>query len=241
MPAGMSKVPSKSVTMEEDKSCPPTPDGTGLPTNFHMVGPGIFRSSYPQAAHFDALTTFNFRTIITLVPESIPPANVAFMALGGTTHHHIPVLPNKDADPASSTPEATVLAILALLLDPANHPVLLHCNKGKHRTGCLIACLRKVTGWTDTACIAEYERFSRPKDRALDKAFIARFQPPGHLKAAALDRGFVGGAFAQRLLTESNRNLADMDVGVDPKRASRDESDYTVGTAVTSSDWSSMV
>lgn len=28
--------------------------------------------------------------------------------------------------------------------DARNHPLLIHCNKGKHRTGCLVGCFRKV-------------------------------------------------------------------------------------------------
>ncbi len=184
-----------SITMEEDISQPPTPDGTGLPANFHMVGPGIYRSSYPQAVHFDALKLYRFRTIITFVPEAIPPANTAFMHTHSIKHHHIHVLANKDA--AVSTPAETVISILKLIMDKRNHPVLIHCNKGKHRTGCITACFRKVTGWTDEACITEYEKYSQPKDRALDKEFIRAFNATVGLKAVALHNGIVGGAFAQ--------------------------------------------
>ncbi|KAF7506189.1 hypothetical protein GJ744_012169 [Endocarpon pusillum] len=203
-----------SLTMEEDKSRPPTPDGSGLPTNFHPIGPGIYRSSYPQPAHFSALKTYRFKTIITLAPDPLPVANTAFMVLTGIKHHHIAVLANKD--PVVSTPAATVARILRLMLDKRNHPMLIHCNKGKHRTGCIAACFRKVTGWTDEACIAEYERHAAPKDRALDKLFIRRFEPPRDLKALALENGLVGGAFAQAVAGE---------------RSSR-ESERTVGTAL---------
>jgi protein tyrosine/serine phosphatase len=190
-----------SVTMEEDISQPPTPDGTGLPTNFHVVGPGIYRSSYPQAAHFDKLKTFSFKTIVTFVPEHVPAANTAFMAAHGIAHHHIHVLANKEPD--RHAPASTLVRILELILDRRNHPILIHCNKGKHRTGCVTACFRKVTGWTDEACIREYERYSQPKDRALDKAFIRRFAATVQLKALALHSGFVGGAFAQPYLESS--------------------------------------
>lgn len=203
---------STSLTMEEDKSQPPTPDGTGLPTNFHLIGPGIYRSSYPQPAHFSKLKHYRFKTIITFVPEPIPGANTTFMSQTGITHHHIPVLANKD--PRLSTPTPTVLTILNLMLDKRNHPLLIHCNKGKHRTGCVTACFRKATGWTDDACIAEYERYAAPKDRPLDKAFIRRFDAAA-LKAFALEHGFVGGAFALPYVQGSG------------------DSERTVGTAVT--------
>lgn len=199
-----------SVTMDEDKSQPPTPDGTGLPTNFHPIGPGIYRSSYPQTAHFEKLQTFAFKTIITLVPEPIQEPNLTFMRAHGITYHHIHVLANKD--PKSYTSAATVAQILRLVMDKRNHPVLIHCNKGKHRTGCITACFRKVTGWTTDACIDEYERYSTPKDRDLDKAFIRRFEATAELKAFALENGLVGGAFKQPYEGESG------------------ESEYTAGT-----------
>jgi hypothetical protein len=50
-----------------------------------------------------------------------------------------------------------------LLEDVRNHPVLIHCNKGKHRTGCLVGCYRKVQKWSMTAIFEEYRRFAHPK------------------------------------------------------------------------------
>lgn len=77
------------------------------------------------------------------------------------------------------------------------------------------ACFRKVTGWTDDASIAEYERYSQPKDRELDKDFIRRFDAgaAAGLKSWALEQGFVGGAFAQKRGEEGSK-----------------DSEYTVGT-----------
>ena len=118
------------------------------------------------------------------------------MTKNGIVHHHIHVLPNKEDAP--STDDTVTMEILSLMLAKENHPMLIHCNKGKHRTGCVTACFRKVTGWTLEASLEEYEKYSKPKDRPLDKKFIAHFES-AFLKSVALDRGFVGGAFAQRL------------------------------------------
>ena len=54
----------RSSTMELDISQPPTPDGSGLPANFGVIGPGIYRASYPQAAHFAALEPLKLKTIV---------------------------------------------------------------------------------------------------------------------------------------------------------------------------------
>ncbi|KAF9364529.1 hypothetical protein BGX34_001247 [Mortierella sp. NVP85] len=72
-------------------------------------------------------------------------------------------------------PEDKICAALAVLLDRRNHPILIHCNKGKHRTGCLIGCLRKLQQWSHTSIFDEYRRFSHPKSRSLDQQFIELF------------------------------------------------------------------
>lgn len=189
-----------SITMEEDKSQPPTPDGSGLPVNFAQVGPGIYRASYPQAAHFSALQPLQLKSIITFVPGEILPDYQSFMRTEGIKHHQIHVLANKDPDVYTS--DDVVNQIIKLMLDPLTHPILIHCNKGKHRTGCMAACFRKVTGWSLDACLAEYEKYARPKGRALDMDFIARFDA-SVLKPLALERGFVCGAFSEQYASSS--------------------------------------
>ncbi len=47
-------------------------------------------------------------------------------------------------EPFVEIPEEVFVAALGEMLNPLNHPMLIHCNKGKHRTGCLIGCFRKV-------------------------------------------------------------------------------------------------
>ncbi|KAI7854895.1 tyrosine phosphatase family-domain-containing protein [Circinella umbellata] len=71
-----------------------------------------------------------------------------------------------------SVPEDKISAALAAILDKRNHPMLIHCNKGKHRTGCLIGCLRKLQNWSHTSIFDEYRRFSHPKSRSMDQQFI---------------------------------------------------------------------
>lgn len=69
-------------------------------------------------------------------------------------------------------PGEIITAALATMLDRRNHPMLIHCNKGKHRTGCLIGCLRKLQQWSLTTIFDEYRRFSFPKSRSMDQEFI---------------------------------------------------------------------
>lgn len=48
--------------------------------------------------------------------------------------------------------------------------------QGKHRTGCLVGCLRKVQRWSLTSIFEEYRRFAGNKVRVLDQQFIELFQ-----------------------------------------------------------------
>ena len=200
--ASLAKLPMLSTpeTIEEDKSQPPTPDGTGRPANFHVIAPGLYRSSYPAYAHYETLADLELKTIITLVPETLSSEYCNFITSNGIIHHHIPILANKD--PKVFSEPATVLKVMEILLDPHNYPLLLHCNKGKHRTGCMTACFRRICGWSLESCTAEYEKYSAPKDRVLDKVFIANFDP-SPLKTIALERGYFAPVYRQPLAGDS--------------------------------------
>jgi protein tyrosine/serine phosphatase len=195
---------NKSKTIENDQSQPPTPDGTGKPANFQVIAPGLYRSSYPQHVHFRHLADLELKTIITLVPEELPLEYANFISSNGITHHQIHVLANKDEKVFTNV--ETINKVLSILLEPANYPLLLHCNKGKHRTGCMTACFRKVTGWPLEDCLEEYVKYSTPKSRDLDKAFIERYDP-SPLKPLALERGFVGGVYGPHLFASTQSSL----------------------------------
>ncbi|CAN0408008.1 unnamed protein product [Ectocarpus sp. 12 AP-2014] len=61
--------------------------------------------------------------------------------------------------------------------DASNHPMLVHCNKGKHRTGCFIGCFRRTQGWAVSSIFEEYSHFASPKARLVDQRYIELFEP----------------------------------------------------------------
>lgn len=65
----------------------------------------------------------------TLVPEEYPPENVIFMRENGIRHFQVPIPPHKEASVV--IPPERIAEALNILLDPSQHPVLIHCNKGK--------------------------------------------------------------------------------------------------------------
>ncbi|EER26108.1 Putative tyrosine phosphatase family protein [Coccidioides posadasii C735 delta SOWgp] len=158
---------------ESGTSRPPTPHGPGLPANFAEVVSGIYRSSFPLPDHFESIKKLNLKTIVTLVENEHSRQFKKFIKDNGITSYVIPIIANKD--PKVFTSQNTVLEVLRILFNLDNHPVLVHCNKGKHRTGCIIACFRRAQGWSNTAAVAEYIKYSAPKTRVLDRKFIEAF------------------------------------------------------------------
>ena len=146
-----------------------------IPENFAMVYPSVYRSSFPSKKHYPFLRSLGLKTVLTLVQDDYPEANRNFFRGEGIAFHQIGIPGNKE--PFLTIPDSSIRAALAIVLDARNHPLLIHCNKGKHRTGCLVGCLRKMQCWSETAIIDEYRRFSHPKSRAMDQLFIELYKP----------------------------------------------------------------
>ncbi|KAL4927196.1 tyrosine phosphatase family protein [Aspergillus undulatus] len=164
---GIRVSPRESVESDGEKS--------ELPENFGEIVKGIYRSSFPQNWNLPALESLGLRTIITLVDEQYTQSYESFIKENGIKHHIVPFIANKD--PAVKTPDCVVNVILRIMLNKSNHPILIHCNKGKHRTGCVTACFRKLQGWDGQKIMEEYVRYSRPKQRVLDEVFIREYDP----------------------------------------------------------------
>ncbi|KAJ3356359.1 Tyrosine-protein phosphatase dsp1 [Allomyces javanicus] len=145
-----------------------------IPTeNINLVAKGVYRSAFPKKKNFAFLKKLGLKSILTLILEDYPEQNVRFLEENGIKLFQFGVAGNKE--PFVDIPEDKIVAALACLLDKRNHPILIHCNKGKHRTGCLVGCLRKVQHWSHTSIFDEYRRFSHPKARSMDQQFIELF------------------------------------------------------------------
>ncbi|XP_011100367.1 probable tyrosine-protein phosphatase At1g05000 [Sesamum indicum] len=143
------------------------------PLNFAMVDNGIFRSGFPDSANFSFLKTLNLRSIIYLCPEPYPDANVEFLRLNGIQLFQFGIEGYKE--PFVNIPEDKISEALKVTIDVKNHPLLIHCKRGKHRTGCLVGCLRKLQRWCLTSVFDEYQRFATVKARVSDQRFMELF------------------------------------------------------------------
>lgn len=71
--------------------------------------------------------------------------------------------------------EEVVLQALNLLVQPSTYPAIVMCNQGRHRTGTVIGCLRKLQRWCLSSILEEYRRFAGPKVRVMNEQFIELF------------------------------------------------------------------
>jgi len=81
---------------------------------------------------------------------------------------------NKNPWKASFSEESVVEA-LNFILNPNNYPLAIMCNLGRHRTGMIVGCLRKLQRWNLTSIFDEYRRYAGSKVRLLNEQFIELF------------------------------------------------------------------
>ncbi|TPX59039.1 hypothetical protein CcCBS67573_g09113 [Chytriomyces confervae] len=141
--------------------------------NFTMVCKGVYRSSFPKRKNFSFLKKLKLKSILTLILEEYPEQNQKFLNENDIKLFQFGVAGNKDL---MDIPEQAMYEALSVILDKRNLPLLIHCNKGKHRTGCLVGCIRKIQHWSYTSIFEEYRRFSHPKSRTMDQQFIELFE-----------------------------------------------------------------
>ncbi|KAI5590361.1 hypothetical protein BDE02_04G002000 [Populus trichocarpa] len=137
------------------------------PLNFAMVDNGIFRSGFPDSANFSFLQSLGLRSILYLCPEPYPEANYEFLKDNGIRLFQFGIEMCKES--FANIPEETIREALKVILDVKNHPVLVHCKRGKHRTGCLVGCLRKLQRWCLSSIFDEYQRYAAAKARVSDQ------------------------------------------------------------------------
>jgi tyrosine-protein phosphatase SIW14 len=141
--------------------------------NFAAVRDGVlYRSGQLTPVAFNrALTEYRIKTAITLRPARDPQAN----ATADTWEEDVcrergvrfvRLAPREEGEAGL---EEMARGFLAVLDDPANHPVLMHCVAGRDRTGTMCAIYRmEYDGWPPARAAAEMteHEFDPDKDDA---------------------------------------------------------------------------
>lgn len=145
------------------------------PTNFSAVENNyIYRSGFPHPSNFTFLQSLNLHSIIYLCTEPYPEENIEFLRINNIKLYQFGIDGTKDASTMSSRSEI-IMDVLRVITDERNYPVLVHCKRGKHRTGCLVGCLRKLQNWCLDDVVEEYKHFAGAKWRENDLRFLESF------------------------------------------------------------------
>ncbi|HEY9773185.1 MAG TPA: hypothetical protein V6C81_05190 [Planktothrix sp.] len=118
-------------------------EAPNLVPNFEKVDGGIWRGSAPTTAALDALKHDGVKTIVDLRLDGDGVAQESARAKAlGVKYYHFALGFNKPQEKELSD-------ILAVMTDPINQPVFVHCRQGADRTGMLVGLYRrKWQGWT---------------------------------------------------------------------------------------------
>ena len=175
---------------------------------FREVSPGVlYRSGQLTTAGFDEfIQKHHIRTVVNLQDEYEDPGiREGYLMPGECKESEMcarlgvryvwmpPDLISPSAVPAQR-PE-TIDAFLKLMDDPANHPVLIHCRAGLHRTGCLVAVYRmEYDGWTRGEALQEmidngFGRFAATSANEYIVQYVLGYEPRREENTAAPQSG----------------------------------------------------
>lgn len=158
------------------EECPPRLRSYIPPPNYGAIQEGaIYRSAFPQDRNLEFLEGLEIRTILCLVKTDPSEKYARWTEDSGINRMRVDIAPNKEGK-VSTTWDSLCEALL-IVMDCANYPLFVHCNQGRHRTGCVIACLRKVQRWPIEDVLAEYRAYANPKIRDGDIDLIKAFDP----------------------------------------------------------------
>jgi len=137
-----------------------------LPKRFAIVEPGrLYRSGQLERWPYERVVkNYRIRTILSL--NALPPEDRSAIVERQVVRRYglrfirLPM-------PGNGCGSFEALdAAAAVLADPANHPVLVHCAAGVNRTNAAIAAYRmKTQGWSFAEAMAECERYGLSRRR----------------------------------------------------------------------------
>src|SRR5262245_37440947 len=120
-------------------------DGTSV-NNLYKIEDGLYRGAQPTAAGFQELAALGVKTVLNVAGGA---GDDGLIAKDSLKLAHVPMR-------AWGLRDDRVLEALRVMADPANRPLLIHCQHGADRTGALVALYRVVVqGWTKEKAVLE--------------------------------------------------------------------------------------
>ncbi|MEK6644394.1 MAG: tyrosine-protein phosphatase [Planctomycetota bacterium] len=129
-----------------------------VPKRFAVVQEGhLYRSSQPSTRQIQhMIDTLGLKTILIVRSgkSSRVPDEIEYAQSRGLKVVHIPI------ESRQTIPEPQIAEFFRSVDDPSQHPILVHCSAGRHRTGYLCARYRiDRQGWPLERAIDELRSF----------------------------------------------------------------------------------
>ncbi|ODQ66438.1 hypothetical protein NADFUDRAFT_22779 [Nadsonia fulvescens var. elongata DSM 6958] len=128
------------------------------PFNFCPVERQLYRSGQPTPINFPFLRELNLKTILWLAVEDPSDEFLAFVDDNEITLNHLGLV-TEGSNPWDQLTETSIVAALQIIMRSDSYPLLVCCGMGRHRTGTVIGCLRRLQGWNLASVSEEYRRF----------------------------------------------------------------------------------
>ncbi|KAG5365527.1 putative tyrosine-protein phosphatase OCA1 [Yarrowia sp. C11] len=153
----------------------PPPIKVVPPLNFGPVERNLYRSGQPEPISFPFLEKLRLRTILWLAVEDPSDNFLAFADDHEIIVHHLGLV-TEGTNPWDQLTESSIVAALQIIMDRDSYPLLVCCGMGRHRTGTIVGCLRRLQGWNLASVSEEYRRYAGSRGgRALIELHIEAF------------------------------------------------------------------
>jgi tyrosine-protein phosphatase SIW14 len=126
--------------------------------NFGRVSDTYFRGAQPKGSDYADLAAIGVKTVVDLTKDG-DQSEPADVQRAGMQFHRIPMTTH------DVPTEAELAQFLQIVDDPANQPVYVHCQGGRHRTGVMTAVFRMTKdGWSPDRAFAEMKQYKFGSD-----------------------------------------------------------------------------
>jgi len=121
--------------------------------NFGVINDTYYRGAQPKGDDYRDLAALGVKTVIDLTKDGRDDEQ-GLVEAAGMKFHRIPMTTtDRPSDEA-------IAEFLSMVNDPANQPVYVHCQGGRHRTGTMTAVYRMTQDhWTATQAYDEMKQF----------------------------------------------------------------------------------
>jgi tyrosine-protein phosphatase OCA1 len=146
------------------------------PLNFTPVERDLYRSGQPSLLNHSFLEQLKLKSIIWLAIEDPQDSLLKFIDENGIDFFYNLGYDAMGSNSWDGLSESSIQQALEIIADKRHHPLLVCCGMGRHRTGTVIGCLRKLQGWNLASVSEEYRRFTGVKGgRILVELLIEAF------------------------------------------------------------------